>query len=25
MAEDNAGNLRLLQPNEDVEPGSIIS
>lgn len=25
MAEDNAGNLRLLQPNEAVEPGSVIS
>ena len=25
MAEDNAGKLRLIQPNEDVEPGSVIS
>ncbi len=25
MAEDSAGNLRLIQPNEGVEPGSIIS
>ena len=25
MAEDKAGNLRLLQPNEAVEPGSVIS
>ena len=25
MAEDKAGNLRLLQPNETVEPGSVIS
>ena len=25
MAEDKEGNLRLLQPNEEVEPGSVIS
>jgi methionyl-tRNA synthetase len=25
MAEDNAGNLRLMQPNEAVEPGSVIN
>jgi len=25
MAEDNAGNLRLIQPNEAVEPGAVIS
>ena len=25
MAEDKEGNLRLMQPNENVEPGSVIS